>query len=49
MNKILKTRKLIFVYKCVSMCVCMGAHSGQKRGSESLELQLRAVVSHLVW
>lgn len=48
MSKILKTRKFIFVYKRVSICVCMGAHSGQKRVSENQELQLQAGVSHLV-
>lgn len=43
---------------CVCMCVCMsggvyhvfaGTFEGQKRASDSMELELQALVSHLTW
>ena len=29
--------------------MCVGTHEGQKRASESLELELQMVVSYLTW
>jgi hypothetical protein len=41
---------MCFACFCVSVChVCTGAHRGQKRPSNPLELGLQALVSHPVW
>lgn len=45
---------IITLYICVHACqyvyhVHLGAHEGQKRAWESLELELQEVVNHPVW
>ena len=44
----------IYFYFCVCICVCAYAYAcsacgGQKRASDSLELELQAFVSHFQW
>lgn len=40
----------MYVCVCVSIChVCTGAHRGQKRVSETLELELLAIVGCQMW
>lgn len=38
----------MFIFIYVFACMCR-AHGGQKRVSNSLNLELQVVVSHLVW
>lgn len=40
-----------FVFKCVSVCICVcaGTHRGQKRSSDPLGMELQMFVNCLTW
>lgn len=44
----LPSRFYFYLYVCVCH-VCVGAHIGQKKVSDPLEQQLKAVMSHLIY